>query len=80
MFADIALSIIIDEEGIFWGDRPIDSTAAGHLDKALYPKAVALTAWTFVSFLFKQTSQDISRALGFSGPTVPEPTWQSVTL
>ncbi|CAM1504445.1 Fc.00g020360.m01.CDS01 [Cosmosporella sp. VM-42] len=72
--------IIIDEDGIFWGDRPIDSTAAGHLDKVLYPKAVAMTVWTFVNFLFKQTAQDISKALGFNGPAVPEPTWQSVTL
>ncbi|KAH6900402.1 hypothetical protein B0T10DRAFT_470455 [Thelonectria olida] len=73
-------SIIVDEEGIFWGDRPIDSTAAGHLDKAIYPKAVAMTAWTFISFLCKQTMQDVAKALGFSGSDTPEPTWQNVTL
>lgn len=72
--------IIVDEEGIFWGDRPIDSTAAGHLDKAIYPKAVAMTAWTFISFLCKQTMQDVAKALGFSGSDTPEPTWQNVTL
>lgn len=71
---------IVDEEGLFWGDRPIDSTAASHLDKAIYPKAVALTAWTFVSFLFKQTMQDVGKALGIAGPSEPEATWQSVTL
>lgn len=74
------VSIIIDDDGIFWGDRPIDSTAASYLDKAIYPKAVALTAWTFVNFLLKQTAQDIATALGFNGPSIPETTWQSVTL
>ncbi|KAK7404128.1 hypothetical protein QQX98_010086 [Neonectria punicea] len=72
--------LIVDEDGLFWGDRPIDSTAAGHLDKAIYPKAVAMTAWTFVNFLFKQTVQDVAKALGFNGPGAPDPTWQSVTL
>jgi len=67
--------IIIDEEGIFWGDRPIDSTAANHLAKVLYPKAVALTCWTFISFLAKQGFQDFTRALGFSDPVPPEPTF-----
>ncbi|KAH6990939.1 hypothetical protein BKA56DRAFT_573445 [Ilyonectria sp. MPI-CAGE-AT-0026] len=72
--------LIVDEEGLFWGDRPIDSTAAGHLDKAIYPKAVALTTWTFVNFLFKQTMQDIAKVLGLNNPNPPEPTWQSVTI
>ncbi|KAF7550115.1 hypothetical protein G7046_g8121 [Stylonectria norvegica] len=72
--------ILIDEDGIFWGDRPMDSTAASHLDKVLYPKAVALTAYAFVTYLFAKTVQDISKALGFSGPSPPEATWQSVTL
>ncbi|KAF4980153.1 hypothetical protein FZEAL_3772 [Fusarium zealandicum] len=72
--------IIIDSEGIFWGDRPIDSTAANHLDKVLYPKTVALTVWTFASFLVRQTAQDVMKAIGLGDPTPPEATWQSVTL
>lgn len=50
------------------------------MDKAIYPKAVALTAWTFVSFLCKQTMQDIAKALGLSGSNAPEATWQNVAL
>ncbi|KAM5355346.1 hypothetical protein ACJ41O_001992 [Fusarium nematophilum] len=72
--------IIIDDDGIFWGDRPIDSTAANHLAKVLYPKAAALTFWTFTSFLAKQTAQDLAKALGFSDPNPPEPIWQPVNL
>ncbi|KAF5004898.1 hypothetical protein FDECE_8618 [Fusarium decemcellulare] len=72
--------IIIDEEGIFWGDRPIDSTAASRLAKVLYPKAMALTTWTFFSFLAKQTAQDVAKALGFGEPSPPEPTRPSVIL
>ncbi|PNY28281.1 Uncharacterized protein TCAP_01785 [Tolypocladium capitatum] len=72
--------LIIDDDGLFWGDRPIDSLAASHLNMALYPKAVALTVWTFVNFLFKQTAQDVAKALGLSTPPPPETTWQSVAL
>ena len=72
--------LIIDDDGLFWGDRPIDSLAASHLDMALYPKAVALTVWTFVNFLFKQTAQDVAKALGLGAPPPPETTWQSVAL
>lgn len=54
--------------------------AAGHLAKVLYPKAVALTAWAFVSFLVGQTVQEFTRAVGLSDSTPPEPTWQSVAL
>lgn len=72
--------IMIDDEGIFWGERLIDPVAARHLAKVVYPKAVALTAWTFVSFLVGQTVQDVSRAIGLGEPSPPEPTWQSAAL
>ncbi|KAF4953420.1 hypothetical protein FGADI_6058 [Fusarium gaditjirri] len=67
--------IMIDEEGIFWGDRPIDSIAASFLAKALYPKALAMGCWTFVSFLTKQVALDISKAIGLSEPDPPESGW-----
>ena len=47
---------------------------------ALYPKAVALTVWTFFNFLFKQTAQDVAKALGLGTPPPQETTWQSVAL
>ncbi|KAM0547015.1 hypothetical protein ACHAPJ_010558 [Fusarium lateritium] len=72
--------IMIDEEGIFWGDRPIDSIAAGFLAKAIYPKALAMACWTFVSFLTKQAAQDISKSIGLSEPDPPESAWQHVPV
>lgn len=68
----------MDDEGIFWGDRPMDSLAAGYLSRAIYPKAVALTAWTFVTSLTRQTVHDISTFLGFQQQ--PEPKWHDYTF
>ncbi|KAK1254843.1 hypothetical protein MKX08_008838 [Trichoderma sp. CBMAI-0020] len=72
--------IIIDDDGIFWGDRPMDSLAANHLNTAIYPKAVALSAWAFIDSLTRQTAQDIAKALGFNTPPPPEATWQAAIL
>ncbi|UNI23351.1 hypothetical protein JDV02_009177 [Purpureocillium takamizusanense] len=72
--------VVVDEDGIYWGDRPIDSLAATHLNMAIYPKAVAMTVWTFVNFLFKQTAQDVAKALGLGSSPHEETSWQSVTL
>ncbi|KAF4457957.1 hypothetical protein F53441_212 [Fusarium austroafricanum] len=72
--------IMIDEEGIFWGDRPIDSIAASFLAKALYPKALAMGCWTFISFLAKQVAQDVSKAIGLSDPDPPESSWHQVPV
>ncbi|KAH7196664.1 uncharacterized protein B0J16DRAFT_365961 [Fusarium flagelliforme] len=72
--------IMIDEEGIFWGDRPIDSTAASTLAKALYPKALAMGCWTFVSFLAKQIAQDVGKGIGLIEPDPPESAWQHVPV
>ncbi|GAB0134059.1 hypothetical protein EsDP_00002445 [Epichloe bromicola] len=72
--------IIIDDDGIFWGDRPIDSLAASHLDMAIYPKAVALTVWTFVNSLCRQTAQDVAKALGLSTEPPQDTSWQTVAI
>ncbi|KAJ4137431.1 hypothetical protein NW768_003018 [Fusarium equiseti] len=72
--------IMIDEEGIFWGDRPIDSTAASTLAKALYPKALAMGCWTFVSFLAKQIAQDVGKGVGLIESDPPESAWQHVPV
>ncbi|RFU77624.1 hypothetical protein TARUN_4617 [Trichoderma arundinaceum] len=72
--------VIIDDDGIFWGDRPMDSLAANHLNTAIYPKAVALSVWTFINSLARQTAQDIAKALGFNTPPPPEATWQAAIL
>ena len=47
---------------------------------ALYPKAVALTVWTFVNSLCRQTAQDVAKALGLNGDQPPESTWQTVAI
>ncbi|KAG6041648.1 hypothetical protein E4U41_003086 [Claviceps citrina] len=72
--------IIIDDGGVFWGSRPIDPIAAGHLDMAIYPKAVALSVWTFFNSLCRQTAQDAAKALGFSTEPPEDTAWQTVAI
>ncbi|KAK2594265.1 hypothetical protein QQS21_008044 [Conoideocrella luteorostrata] len=72
--------IIIDDDGIFWGDRPIDSLAASHLNLVIYPKAVALTVWTFVNSLCRQSAQDLAKALGFNTEPPQDTSWQTVAI
>ena len=43
--------LIVDWDGLFWGDRSIDSMAAHKLNSVVYPKAVALATWTFLNVL-----------------------------
>lgn len=47
---------------------------------AIYPKAVALTVWTFVNSLCRQTAQDLAKALGFSTEPPQDTTWQTVFM
>ncbi|KOS17687.1 hypothetical protein ESCO_002513 [Escovopsis weberi] len=72
--------IIVSGDGIFWGDRPMDSIAAGHLTTVIYPKAVALSVWTFLNSLASQTVNDIAKALGFNPAPPAEATWQAVIM
>ncbi|KJZ76991.1 hypothetical protein HIM_03312 [Hirsutella minnesotensis 3608] len=48
----------LGDEGIYWGDRLIDERSAVLMRVALWPKAVALGAWTFINSLTKQLAQD----------------------
>ncbi|KAI9172168.1 hypothetical protein HJFPF1_01661 [Paramyrothecium foliicola] len=72
--------LIIDDEGIFWGDRPVDTLAARQINAAIYPKAVVLTAWTFMNSLFTSTVQDIAEALGLKTTESSDVSWQSVAM
>ncbi|KAM4058619.1 hypothetical protein HRG_006425 [Hirsutella rhossiliensis] len=63
--------IIVFDDGIYWGDRPIDSATAGSLSMALYPKAVAAAVWSFGNSLVKQTAHDVANALRLNPPTPP---------
>ncbi|GAO15706.1 hypothetical protein UVI_02018810 [Ustilaginoidea virens] len=71
--------IIIDDDGIYWGDRPIDSLAAGRLNMVLYPKAVALSVWTFVKSLCRETYQGLAEAVGSHTEPPQESSWQTIT-
>lgn len=46
----------------------------------MYPKAVALSVWTFWNVLLKRTSADISKALGLGGAKEPETSWQTIVI
>lgn len=73
--------LFIDWDGLFWGDRSIDSMAAHKLNAVVYPKAVALATWTFVNVLLQNTKETFSKALGIgASPPQRETTWQSVIL
>lgn len=73
-------SIVIDGWGLSWGERPIDSYNANILDSAVHPKAVALSAWSFVNVLVSKTYQDISQFLGLASQPPVETSWQSEAL
>ncbi|KAF4125018.1 hypothetical protein GMORB2_3857 [Geosmithia morbida] len=72
--------LIVDYDGLFWGDRSIETVAANQIDAIMYPKAVAMAVWTFWDVLLKRSKDDISRALGLSGTQEPETSWQSVII
>ena len=72
--------LILYWDGLFWGERSIESLAAHQLDAIVYPKAVALAAWAFWNTLIQQTKADIAKALGFDGPKEPETSWQSIII
>ena len=71
---------MLDWDGLFWGDRSIESMAANQLDAIVYPKAVAMAVWTFWNVLLQRTKTDISKALGFDTPKEQEVTWQSALI
>lgn len=68
----------MDDDGIFWGERPIETLAANRLHRAVYPKAAALATWAFISSLTRQTAQEISHYLGFEKQN--EPSWENITF
>jgi hypothetical protein len=72
--------LIVDWDGLFWGDRSIDSVFAHQLNAILYPKAVALATWAFVSVLAQRTQANITKALGLGESKQQETSWQSVIL
>ncbi|TQV96290.1 hypothetical protein V2A60_003289 [Cordyceps javanica] len=72
--------ISIEDDGIYWAHRPIDSLAAKHLSLAIYPAAVAKAAWSFLSVLGKGLASDTAVFLGIAEPTKRPPTWESVVL
>ena len=72
--------LIVDWDGLFWGDRSIDTVAAHQLNAIMYPKAVALATWTFVNVLAQRTQENITKALGLGESEQQETSWQSVIL
>lgn len=58
--------LMVDEDAISWGERLIDSHVAHQLNGMLYPKAMALTTWTFIQVLSKSTINSIGEKIGLS--------------
>jgi hypothetical protein len=72
--------IFIDDEGIGWTDRPIDSLALKHLDAAIRPTAVALGVWTWTTVVVKSMASEVGKAFGVGAETPPPTTWHSTVL
>ena len=57
-------SLIIDDDGIFWGERPIDPKSSSLLNKAVYPKAMMLAARDFGYATYIILQDDVRRYFG----------------
>ncbi|RCI12279.1 hypothetical protein L249_0498 [Ophiocordyceps polyrhachis-furcata BCC 54312] len=55
-------------DGIYWSRQPIEASLARTLDETVYPKAVALTFWTFWSSLLRQNAQSIYNSFAANEP------------
>lgn len=70
-------SISIEDDGIYWAHRPIETLAANHLSLAIYPAAVAQSTWVFISTLTKGLIEDTAVFLGMAEPVRRPATWES---
>ncbi|KGQ10986.1 hypothetical protein BBAD15_g3673 [Beauveria bassiana D1-5] len=69
--------ISIEDDGIYWAHRPIDTLAAKHLYLAIYPAAVAKAALSFVSAYGKGIASDMTIFLGIAEPPAKQrSTWE----
>lgn len=72
--------ISIEDDGVYWAHRPIDTLAANHLSLAIYPAAVAKATWTFVRVLGKGILQDTAVFLGIAEPISRPQSWETTIL
>ncbi|TDZ39953.1 hypothetical protein CTRI78_v010402 [Colletotrichum trifolii] len=57
--------LLLEDDGLYWSNQPVDSLAVDRLRKILWPEAMTLSTWAFVSALARQHLADLSRMLGF---------------
>ncbi|OLN81497.1 hypothetical protein CCHL11_10311 [Colletotrichum chlorophyti] len=57
--------LLLEGDGLYWSTQPVDSLTVHRLNKILWPEAMTVSTWAFVSALVKQHAQDVSRFLGF---------------
>ncbi|KAH7326461.1 hypothetical protein B0I35DRAFT_422787 [Stachybotrys elegans] len=67
-------------EGISWSSIPLDARVADNLDHYLRPKAMFLSACTFIKTLFIRTVQDAVGSWKPSGTPTNEISWQSAAV
>ncbi|RDA86849.1 hypothetical protein CP532_1409 [Ophiocordyceps camponoti-leonardi (nom. inval.)] len=60
-------------DGIYWSRQPIEASLARSLDETVYPKAVALTFWTFWTSLLRQNAQFIYNSFAANEPSTSFP-------
>ncbi|RDA90757.1 hypothetical protein CP533_2964 [Ophiocordyceps camponoti-saundersi (nom. inval.)] len=60
-------------DGIYWTRTPIEASLARSLDEIIYPKAIALTFWTFWTSLVKQNAQFIYNSFAPNEPSTSQP-------
>ncbi|KAG5962081.1 hypothetical protein E4U57_007327 [Claviceps arundinis] len=68
------IGLMLTKEGIFLGSRPMDPYVADQIRTILYPKAVAVGAWTFIDSFCRRAAQSVARSFGFSSTAPTETT------
>ncbi|KAG6131601.1 hypothetical protein E4U12_003604 [Claviceps purpurea] len=68
------IGLMLTKEGIFLGSRPMDPYVADQIRTILYPKAVAVGAWTFVDSFCRRAAQSVAKSFGFSSTAPTETT------
>ncbi|KAI0446412.1 hypothetical protein F4803DRAFT_503452 [Xylaria telfairii] len=63
-------------DGITWTKQPVDSAAVFWTRQALWPSAVSLSAWSFVSALVTQNAMNFAKFLGYETQRDPATSMQ----
>ncbi|KAG6026431.1 hypothetical protein E4U19_002643 [Claviceps sp. Clav32 group G5] len=67
------IGLLLSKEGLFLAQKPMDPYTADQIRTIIYPKAVAVGAWTFVDSFCRRAAQSVAKSFGYSS-TIPTET------